>query len=358
MVSFLRETQTIWERLKKLDIPIVIYGMGDGTVKILDVFEKHDIKICDIFASDNYVRGHSFLGYDILKYSEITKKYDDFLVIMGFAVNTPQILEHIQKINSDHEVLSPDVPVCGGGIFDLEFLNSNESKILQAYEMLEDDTSKKVFENLINFKISGKFSYLIDCETPRSEIYSNIYNFSNCETFVDVGAYNGDTVMEFIKNVDSKYKKIYAIEPDTKNFKRLEKTVELYNISNIECINCGIYSSRGALYFNNKSSRSSSLNYSFDEGDLIKVDTIDNILDKTGCSYIKYDVEGAERDSILGSKHTILNFSPKLEIAAYHRNEDFFELILLLKNINKDYKVFLRHHPYIPAWETNIYACI
>ena len=43
-------------------------------------------------------------------------------------------------------------------------------------------------------------------------------------------------------------------------------------------------------------------------------------------------------------------------ISLYHRNEDIFELPLLVKRINPRYRLFIRHLPYIPAWETNLYA--
>jgi hypothetical protein len=40
----------------------------------------------------------------------------------------------------------------------------------------------------------------------------------------------------------------------------------------------------------------------------------------------------------------------------YHRNEDIFELPLLVKKLNPNYKIYIRHRLYIPAWETNLYA--
>ena len=45
-------------------------------------------------------------------------------------------------------------------------------------------------------------------------------------------------------------------------------------------------------------------------------------------------------------------------VSLYHRNEDIFELPLLLKTINPNYKLYIRHQLYIPAWETNLYAVL
>ena len=36
-------TETVWDRLKKEQRPIVLYGMGDGADKILKVFKELDL---------------------------------------------------------------------------------------------------------------------------------------------------------------------------------------------------------------------------------------------------------------------------------------------------------------------------
>ena len=55
-------------------------------------------------------------------------------------------------------------------------------------------------------------------------------------------------------------------------------------------------------------------------------------------------------------KNTLKSFKPKLNFSAYHRFEDIFKLPLLINELNPEYKIYLRHHPYIPAWDTNIYC--
>ena len=68
------------------------------------------------------------------------------------------------------------------------------------------------------------------------------------------------------------------------------------------------------------------------------------------------DVEGAEEEAITGAVKTITQFKPKLMISLYHRNRDIFYLPLMIKRLNPEYRLFIRHQPYIPAWETNLYA--
>ena len=68
------------------------------------------------------------------------------------------------------------------------------------------------------------------------------------------------------------------------------------------------------------------------------------------------DVEGFEREALWGASKTIARHAPKLVVAMYHRNEDIFELPLLVKKLNPKYQIYIRHRLYIPAWETNLYA--
>ena len=57
---------------------------------------------------------------------------------------------------------------------------------------------------------------------------------------------------------------------------------------------------------------------------------LDSVLSGRPCTYLKMDVEGAEREAIAGAEKTIRQYAPKLNIAAYHRSEDFFQLPLLI----------------------------
>ena len=51
MLSFITETQSCWHRLKAEERPIFIYGMGDGALKIMQVFKQRGIAVSGIFAS-------------------------------------------------------------------------------------------------------------------------------------------------------------------------------------------------------------------------------------------------------------------------------------------------------------------
>ena len=71
--------------------------------------------------------------------------------------------------------------------------------------------------------------------------------------------------------------------------------------------------------------------------------------------FIKFDVEGAEKEAIEGAEGILREKAPALCISAYHRTEDLFAIPLQVKALQPKYKVYLRHSPYVPAWDTQFY---
>lgn len=351
MLSFIKEKTTCWEKLENEKRPIYIYGMGDGAQKIMNVFATRGIRVSGVFASDDFVRGHYFEGFRVMKLSEVEEENEDFVVILAFAAGYQELVDKIHGIAARHTLYVPDVPVVGGGLFTYEYCLEHENEIQAVYNMLADDYSKKVYANIINFKISGDIKYLDEVTTSKIEIYKEIIKPNLNEVYVDLGAYNGDTIKEFLTVTRGKYISIYAMEPDRKNFKKLCKNTE--NLLHVFAYNSVAWSNETQIPFSTKAGRQSSVGTS---GQLTSARSVDGILEGNQATIIKMDVEGCEREAIWGSAHTIKKYSPKLMISLYHRNEDIFELPLLIKKLNPEYKCYIRHQLYIPAWETNLYA--
>ncbi len=343
--------ESSWDFLKNTKLPIFIYGMGDGALKVLRVFEEYRISYCGFFASDEFVRGHYFEGHKVHTLSEVENEVDEFVIVLAFACGYESLIERVVELSKKHTLIVPDVPVIGGGLFTKQYLSDSFDKIKEVYNLLCDEKSKEVFKSTLAYKITGRIEYLVGISTPPDEAYTNILKPDDNETFVDVGAYNGDTVSEFIENNNNKYDKIYALEPDKRNFKKLKKNTE--GIENIEIFNYAGWNEDTTLIFSKNSGRQSMV---AKQGVEIQARSVDSILNGRKATLIKYDVEGAEKEAITGSTNTIINFKPKLKIALYHRNEDIFEIPLLIKKMNSNYKLYMRKLPYIPAWELNLFC--
>ena len=205
----LRENEDLRTHLKNSEKPIVMYGTGNGADKIIAGFEPYGIKIADIFVSDEmYREGCEFHGHKLLRYSDIKDRYDNCIIILSFAVFRRDLLARIKDMSDEYELLAPSVSVFGREFFSTDFLKDYEKQIDEAYSLLEDDISRKVFVNSLDYRLSGKPEYLLKCQTERDEVFKNIINLTDSETYVDLGAYRGDTVEGFLHLTRGKYRKI------------------------------------------------------------------------------------------------------------------------------------------------------
>lgn len=349
----------LWTYLKSAEKKIVLYGMGDGAEKIKSVLDERGIETADIMASDDFVRGQSFLGHRVKKLSEIEEEYgDDFIILVCFGSKIPDVTEHIYEVAQKHELYAPNVPVVGDGVFDLEYANANKADLQKVYKMLADEQSKKVFENVIRYKLSGDVKYLRECETPDDEKF-DLLNIGTEEIVVDLGAYDGDTLVEFLNGTSMQFKKLYAMEPDNKNYRKLKRQLYMIGSALLEAYNVGAWDEDTTITFNMRAGRSSTASGGSQRSARlrdIKMMKTDTMLRGEAATYIKIDVEGAEENALRGAKETIASFRPKLNVALYHRNEDMFKLPLLINELNKKYKFYMRHHPYVPDWDTNLYC--
>ena len=339
----------LWNYLKETNKPIVLYGMGNGADKIISVLSSYNIKVSGVFASDGFVRQKIFHGFNITDYKTAKATFGDMIVLLCFGSALPDVIDNIKRIAAEQELYAPDVPVYGDTLFNTQYVLSNRAEFENIYNHLADDISKKVFESTVMYKLTGKTDYLFNCETPIEEVYSNILVLNDNETYFDLGAYRGDTVLEFLQKVNG-YNRIIAVEPDQKTYSKLCVTTQ--NIKNITNINACVSEVDGKTLFDMNGSRGSN---AYGSGTAVESVTIDTLSTLNIPTYIKMDIEGAEASAICGATDTIKLHKPKMQIAAYHRSEDLIALPNLVLKARHDYKIYLRHFPCLPCWDMSYY---
>lgn len=351
MLDFITEKTDCWDYLKSADLPVFIYGMGDGALKIMSVFERYGIPLAGFFASDEFVRGHTFQGHLVHTLSQIEALIDDFIIVLAFAAGYQSLYDRINEIAKRHILLAPDVPVAGETLFTYEYCLQNADKIQSVYDMLADEKSRQTYADVINFKISGKIEYLNRCTSPKEEIYGGIIPLGGDEIFADLGAYNGDTAAEFMSACNNNFRHLYAFEPNPKNFRKLTKN--LPESDKITLFNAAAGRESGTVKISANEGRMSRAGGSGKTVD-IPIVALDKAVPEN-VTVLKLDVEGGEREAIMGARRHIES-GAKILCSLYHRSEDMFYLPLLIKSINPELKFFIRHQLYIPAWETNLYC--
>ena len=354
MLAFIKESATVWDNLKQTTKPIVLYGMGNGADRILDKCEAEHIPVAGLFASDEFVRGQSFRGYKVLNYAQAEEKWGDFVLVIAFASEDPVILKRFFTMAQSHETYAPHVELFPGDeLVSKAWLTEHEAVLQKVYEKWADEQSRQVMAAVLNYKISGKLSYLADVTTRQVDL-QQLFTFAQNEAYADLGAYNGDTIKEFLELTGGHYEHIYALEPDKKNYTKLKAFVEQNQIRKCTLVNKAIWSAACTLNFSQKGGR---MSYLASEGKVsVETVSLDEVVGKAPLTYLKMDVEGAEQEALTGCKTILAEQAPKLFVAAYHHDGDLWQIPELIRSINPDYKLYLRRHPYVPCWELNIFG--
>lgn len=213
-----------------------------------------------------------------------------------------------------------------------------------AFQAFEDEQSRGQFVDHLRFRLHRDY----DALPARSR--SNYFpedvplQLSADTTFVDCGAYDGDTIRHFLAHQRGRFREIHAFEPDAENCRRLRA----YSASlgadadrRIHIHQAGVGERRARMPFHSTGDMSAA----FASGGEVEVDIVavqDVVAGGGSAVYVKYDVEGHEWDALEGTRALIESDRPTLAVSVYHRPDDLWLLPLHLRSLHTGYRLFLR----------------
>ena len=346
----------LWHVLQAETRDIWLYGMGNGADKILAVLAEKGITATGVFASDGFVRGQVFHGMPVRSFSDVCAAYgeNECVVLLSFGSSRPEVLALIDKVAERYPLFVPDVPVCGTTLFDADFLAAHQEEFKAAREALFDEESRTLFDNILAYKLTGDYALLRSSVTEKSRERALIPP-ETVRGMADFGAYNGDTAREMLTLAPLSL--VVAVEPDKRNFKKLSLWASEVTECRILCHHAAVYSQTGTAAFDASGNRNAGLCTGREESaHAVPTVTADEVLKDEAIDYVKYDVEGAEYEALLGSASTLKRCRPRLKIACYHRSEDLFSLPLLLADLAPRYRLYLVREDGVPAWDLDLLA--
>ena len=335
MINKLLSQKSWQQRLTETKKPILLYGMGDAAQRLITLFDQIGVKVSGVFASDDFVRGHSFAGMTVMSLTEAQSQFGDFVAVPAFALHGSACR---LLLDFPHEIIMPNLPVAGDEICDKEYISSNTEAFSYVFELLADEQSKQVLKSILGFNITGEINTLFNAPSEK-------YRFApHNKVHIDGGAYDGDTALEHISENPS-YGNIIAIEPDAKSFAKLvDNTAEHRGVA---CLNMALSDKPGIGGLDAGRGRGSRL-----EGTLpIELTTIDSVCNNLLVGSIKLDCEGSDEDALYGGVNTISEQKPQIAAAVYHKASDLFRIPRLIRYYNPKYRIYLRKIDYIPPWD-------
>lgn len=177
-------------------------------------------------------------------------------------------------------------------------------------------------------------------------------------TFVDAGANIGNHTLFF--STECNADKIISIEMDKKIFEVLSTNVNENNLQNVTLINVGVGEQEKFVSISDVNETNVGMTKVLDDGGDTKIVTLDSILEnENNISLIKLDVEGYEKNALLGLTKTLSLQSPIL-VTELENQELFneFEKIISPLGYKTDKVNYARTPTYIWVKEENNYDFI
>lgn len=223
-------------------------------------------------------------------------------------------------------------------------LEKNREEYLRIFNVLEDDISKDVYRNLLEFRMTLNHKYTLEAFTL--SLRQGIQDFDKLvvdnitgETcFYDVGGYDGQSTVDFIQSVKG-YKKIFFFEPDKTIMEGTKRRLCRYK--NIEYFSAALGDKDTEIYYDNSGGGNGRVCASGKQ--IVRMMRLDDFVSSSE-SYVKIDVEGFELSVLQGCEQAIRNYKPMLSVSLYHKPGDIHVLINKVMTWNPNYRVYMRHY--------------
>lgn len=230
--------------------------------------------------------------------------------------------------------------------------------IRAGYAVLADDASRRIFCEQIRWRFLLDYGCLsAACDMRQMYFPPDVVQPIDDEVLVDCGAFDGDSIRAFLTTRESRFRRIYALEPDSGNRQALLRYIAQLPAelsSRISVLPFAASDKSERLSFSATSTGGSSI-FSGESNQEIQCHPLDSLLSAEPPSYIKMDIEAAEPNAIRGAARLLAAHTPVVAACVYHRCEHLWQIPLQLRRSSDQYALFLRRYAE-ESWEMVCYA--
>lgn len=346
------------------DRDIVLAGAGGLGRRIAGFLGKVNRPPIAFVDNDPKRAGQSIDGVPILSAVEAAKKFPE-AIFVNTVWRSPASetmgdrLEALRAAGAKHvtsfAILSWKYPEVFLPYYAIERpgpILEHKDEVIAGYERLADDASRALYVDHVRFRLHLDFPGKKD--TIREYFDSSIVRLGPATSFVDCGAYDGDTCRSFLAAVPDFAGHIHAFEPDRDSFARLVKwrdglAPEIAKRIELTC--AGVGARKEKVSFSEGGGTGSAIGGTGPSIDIVPLDealTVDPTL-------IKVDVEGFEPEVLAGAKKTIQRVRPDLALCVYHRQDHPWSISKLVSEIESSYRFRLRSYGK-DGWDLCLYC--
>lgn len=336
--------ESVYQELKESDLPVVIWGLGSMSIEVEKRLEENGISAEGLFINVDPEKAHKIpRERKIFTIEELAKAFPQVNVVMGHGhYEMRDTLRQYSFVHKVYIIANPYLQYRVTGM--AEYISAHEAELKEICALLADEVSIEALRAYCAVCATNNIEYLFDgdfCTGGMFEMES--LHIGKDETYLDVGAWEGDSIRGFLKQTGGAYKHIYGVEPDPDIFPVLRKNMEKFE--RIDLYQYGLGKVESSFFIENKNTQSARLITAKEKTDKteILVKTMDTLFPAAAFSLIKIGVPFMFQDILEGGEQCIRRSKPRLIINVAADNEfKLFDTIRWIANLNIEYHIALR----------------
>jgi FkbM family methyltransferase len=325
----------------RLSSPIVIFGAGRLGRRVARAV--HPVLFCD---NNPALWGSVCEGISVQSPENAVERYPNatFIIAIWHPSRTAKMIDRVNQLKSlgSASIISfpallndyPDILLPHGFWERPSYYVEHDDEIRRVRGLL-DAQGREEFDRQMRLRLGDVSDQVID----RGVQYfgENLLQLGRNEVFIDCGAYDGDSIVEFRRATGDHFARIIAFEPDPGNFAALRSAVD--GDSRITLQPYAISSRCETVRFtlSDTGSRISSAGTCE-----VQTITLDEALEGIAPTCMKFDIEGSEPDALEGGRETITRHRPKMAVCLYHAPNHLWTIPLRLNELLPNSRFALR----------------
>ena len=214
---------------------ILIWGNLGTACKIARFLEKNEIEFDGFAINRKYYEKSSkqLMGHAVYCLEDYLM-YDVCRLIVGFSGYTDSMLSALNASNITRIYLYDFLGMLAlddDNTIDNAYMRDNAGIISDLRNMLCDEKSKDTLDAFLNQKLTG--AYRKEYDNTKQYFDQEIIVLEKDEIFIDCGAFQGETVVDFIDALSRQkindWKEIIAVEADSNNVARMKENLQKYD---------------------------------------------------------------------------------------------------------------------------------
>jgi FkbM family methyltransferase len=338
---------------------IFLYGAGSFGKEICTYLEQQHIPI-EGFLDRNAAQIKTYCGHPVFRAEEKAK--EDVTVLFAIVMDKTErqkIIDGLYRLGygdvqeaqyyRSMQIVPDDDPA-----EDMTaYYKQNEEKIKKAYAKLADEKSRKIYEANLAAHFTRDYSQCAKWEDAMEEQYfpTDLTLHKGYHRFVDCGAFVGDTLWALLEKKGGKVTAVAEFEPDIGNFSKLSRVTAELSIESC-CYPCAV-SDRTQFQSFRSACGSGTMT---EEGDTTVLSvSLDETIHGFHPTFLKMDIEGAEKRALDGARKIIAADTPDLAVCVYHNINHLWDILLQIDAWDLGYQFYLRSYNAY-TMETVLYA--